>query len=87
MTPSEKFVSPVEGYGFNTPARFLVAMVVLGLLVSGARVALANQQNWSALWQVAVLAFLVILSGWQIVFVKRGLTKKACIAPAFGSLI
>jgi hypothetical protein len=70
MTPAEKFASPVEGYGFNAPARFLVAVIVIGLLISGARVALLNQQNGSALWQVSVLALLVVASGWQVVFGK-----------------
>jgi hypothetical protein len=87
MTPAEKFVQPVEGYGFNTGARVFVAAMVIGLLLAGAKVAFSKQMsgsvNMSAIWQVGLLAALVVASGWQIVFGKTRIDQTGLRRASF----
>jgi hypothetical protein len=83
MTPAEKFTTPVEGYSFAPPARFFAAASVVVLLVSGARVMLINNVNFSAFWQVGLLAALVVASGWQIVFGKTRIDSEGLHRASF----
>lgn len=83
MTPAEKFITPVEGYGFNLPARLFAGMAVLALLLVGGKVALTQNVSVSAFWQVGLLALLLVASGWQIVFGKTRIDAQGLHRASF----